>query len=63
MREDEETAEKPSDSYGKRFETKPKPSDSHEGTRKPRKNHQIPRGNDLKTNSKPSDSYGERLEN
>ena len=48
---------------GKDLKTKPKPSDSHEGTRKPRKNHQIPMGNDLKTNSKPSDSYGERLEN
>ena len=31
--------------------------------RKPRKNHQIPMGKDLKTKGKPSDPYGERLEN
>ena len=30
--------------------------------RKPRRNHQIPMGKDLKTKGKPSDPYGERLE-
>jgi len=48
---------------GKDLKTKGKPSDSYEGTRKPRKSHQIPTGTDLKTSGKPSDSYGERFEN
>ena len=43
---------------GKDEKTKGKPSDSYEGTRKPRKNLQIPMGTDLKTYGKPSDSSG-----